>query len=217
MPTTVENIQNSLTKRTLNYFFLLILLTFITIGIIDKDYYVHLLREDSLANWITFWMLVIASFISFITAKTKSNQRIKLFFILFGLFSLLGALEEISWGQRVFDIKSTAFFNEYSDQNEINLHNVAQKVFKIKTKHLAAVALLFFGFIIPYCFEKGKLNFIKFLDKWVVFPKQHLYFGFILGTIFMIDLPSKSEEEIGEMVYSICFVLFTFYNYGDDK
>ena len=32
----------------------------------------------------------------------------------------------------------------------------------------------------------------------------------------MIDLPSKSEEEIGEMVYSICFVIFTFYNYNND-
>lgn len=33
------------------------------------------------------------------------------------------AMEEISWGQRIFDVESSEFFLEHNMQNEINLHN----------------------------------------------------------------------------------------------
>ena len=142
--TGIQKAQSYLTKSLLNTFFGFILILFIAIGIIDTQLYKSILAEDSIANWITFWMLALAGFISIFTAFTKSSPNKKLFFIVFGLFSFLAGLEEISWGQRVFNIQSSQFFIENSDQGEINLHNTAQKLLHIKTKHVAAIALLFF-------------------------------------------------------------------------
>ena len=42
--------------------------------------------------------------------------------MIIGLF--FGAGEEISWGQRIFHIESSKFFNENNSQKETNLHNM---------------------------------------------------------------------------------------------
>ena len=64
------------------------------------------------------------------------------------------ALEEISWGQRVFAIEPGEFFRTYSDQNEINLHNVMQQYLSqeyalTQTRRLAALVLFLYGVIFP--------------------------------------------------------------------
>jgi len=41
-----------------------------------------------------------------------------------GLVFLFGALEEISWGQRIFGIETPAYFVENNLQRETNLHNL---------------------------------------------------------------------------------------------
>jgi hypothetical protein len=43
--------------------------------------------------------------------------------LLFGLFFFV-AMEEISWGQRIFSWKSPSFFWEHNFQREINIHNI---------------------------------------------------------------------------------------------
>ena len=43
---------------------------------------------------------------------------------LMAFFSLLLFLEEISFGQRIFDFEVPAFFKKYNNQKEINLHNL---------------------------------------------------------------------------------------------
>ncbi len=79
----------------------------------------------------------------------RSGNRSKWFFLIFGVGCFLFALEEISWGQRIFGLESTKFFVENSDQQEINVHNVINEWFSIRTKNVAALALFTYGVVLP--------------------------------------------------------------------
>ncbi|HSD91477.1 MAG TPA: hypothetical protein VLB11_00425, partial [Methyloceanibacter sp.] len=91
-----------------------------------RPLYRWLLREDSVVESLTAVLLALAAMLA-LAAAIRMPEPLRWsrpFFLLFAAFSLLMALEEISWGQRLFDIEPGAFFRTYSDQKEIGLHNV---------------------------------------------------------------------------------------------
>jgi hypothetical protein len=53
------------------------------------------------------------------------RTRRNVFFLLLGLLFLFGAGEEVSWGQRIFDIPTPEPLRVYNMQGELNLHNLA--------------------------------------------------------------------------------------------
>ncbi|WP_026899120.1 hypothetical protein [Daejeonella oryzae] len=195
-----------LKKATL--LFPLLIFSFLIILFINKSVYLSVLQEDGIAEWLTFVCLLISGIISLLIAIRikKKYHYFHWFFILFFAFNVFAGLEEISYGQRVFGMETTGVFAKYSDQNEINLHNTLQGMFKMKTKHVALYALFIYGVILPWMISKGKFAWIK--KSQIIVPPAYLSMGFILGTIMMLDFITGREEEIGEFIYSICFVFF---------
>lgn len=90
----------------------------------------RLLGEDGIVEWMQFnCFAVIAGMLGFVTVQRwKSSPRVSLELLaLAGLTGLvaLAALEEISWFQRILDVKSPEFFIQNNRQAETNLHNLA--------------------------------------------------------------------------------------------
>lgn len=123
------------------------------------------------------------------------------------------ALEEASWGERLFDIQPGEFFQEHSDQNEINFHNVMQHYLKhhgfvvTKTRQIAAIVLLVYGVILPilnaFAPVRSGLRTCR-----VVVPPPALIPGFLLGAVLAwFDWPTRREEELGELLFSLSFAL----------
>lgn len=89
-----------------------------------------LTQEDGLIENLSALLLFFASAImlaSFFrirpTLRRKKRQITKwLLLILAIVFFILG-MEEISWMQRILDVRSTGYFLEYNWQQETNLHN----------------------------------------------------------------------------------------------
>ena len=196
------------------YIFLVITAVFILLLLVNRPLYDAVIQEDSLAEWLTFGFLVIAGIISLIIG-IRIRQRYDYFhwfFLLFFGFNILAGLEEISWGQRVFDMKTEGVFAKYSDQNEINLHNTMQGMARVKTKHIAMYSLFFYGLILPWLVKKGKIRHQWISNNQLIIPPMFLRGGFLIATLFILDFPSGREEEIGEMLYSICFVVMMLHN-----
>ena len=113
----------------------------------------------------------------------------------------------------MFDIEPGEFFQEHSDQNETNFHNVMQHYLKhhgfvvTKTRQIAAIVLLAYGVILPI------LNAFAPFRSWlrtcrVVVPPPALIPGFLLGAVLAwFDWPTGREEELGEVLFSLCFAL----------
>ncbi len=189
--------------------FPLLLFVFWLVEYIDLDYYYHINKEDKLVEWLTFISLILAGLLSIWKAYTshKFGSSYVWFFLIFGVACIILGFEEISWGQRVFQIESTEFFLENSDQKEINVHNVINLWFNVRTKHVAALVLFVFGVGLPLLALIPRMKSL-FERLRIVVPPLCLSLGFTVGAILTLDYFSGQEEEIAELFLSLGLLLF---------
>jgi hypothetical protein len=194
--------------------FPILIITIVLINTIDDKYYRHINKEDQLVEWLTFGSLFLGGILAIYKAfrLQQIKSRYFYFFLLFGIACIILAFEEISWGQRIFSIESSDFFLENSDQQEINIHNVVNQWLGVRTKHISAIILFFYGVCLPL------LNLIKkfssFLEKTrVIIPPIYLTIGFSLGAFLTIDIFSGLEEEIAELFLSLSLLMFVIHEY----
>jgi hypothetical protein len=94
----------------------------------DVSVFRAIAQEDRFLEWATFWAFVVASVAYAAGAVSDRRTRGGIPWAAAGLaaFCLLVALEEISWGQRLFGYRPPAYFLEQNYQQEFNLHNVIE-------------------------------------------------------------------------------------------
>ena len=186
----------------------------------DRRYFYQILKEDQLVEWATFLFLILTFFLAlcmfFIVKNT--NKKHSYFFICFALLCLWSALEEISWGQRILSISSPEFFLTHSDQQEINMHNVVQKWFPfLKAKYIAGIVLFIYGVCLPMYFSFSMSGVKEKISNYIVVPTPALMLGFLIVSFLMLDKPTGREEEIGEFMGGLCFLLFIANEYRNFK
>ena len=100
---------------------------FLAIKLLAPDTYPTLITEDSAVERLQALLYFAASALAFSSFATLLKNRLTLTAILYGMLAfglLLVAIEEMSWGQRVFEIATPAYFAAHNTQNEISLHNL---------------------------------------------------------------------------------------------
>ena len=148
------------------------------------DLYIALMaRENSLIEWLTFICYFIAFIVSFSISITYYRRNSALFFFMYMLLSMglfFIAMEEISWGQKIFNVSISEFFIKYNYQKEMNLHNI--KEFPL---HALFIIVGLYGafsrFIIP---KKLKIKYSSTVNLFV--PDYHLFFYFFVAGIWYL-------------------------------
>jgi hypothetical protein len=109
-----------------NIFVFLVLAVGATLATVDADLYYSVGQEDGFLEWATFWAFVIAGYRYSVNAfrHRRASGGIPWFAAGLGLFCILVALEEISWGQRLVGYQPPDYFLQENYQQEFNLHNV---------------------------------------------------------------------------------------------
>ncbi len=115
--------------------------------------------EDGFLEWGQFTALILSSGLLFYRASMLCKKSIIFYTTLFAAFVfLVGALEEISWGQRLFAFNSSAYFYMNNSQQEFNFHNLV--IYGVRLNKLifglgltSAVIILFL--IIPIVHAKN--------------------------------------------------------------
>lgn len=99
----------------------------IFLGQTNTEQFIFYIREDGLVEYLTAIFLFFASIVAlyriFEYRKLKKPLWILTASVLAFLF-FFAAGEEISWGQRIFNIESSDFFLENNIQDETNFHNL---------------------------------------------------------------------------------------------
>ena len=99
---------------------LVLILSYSSYLIFDAETISRLGEEDQLFEWLTFLFFLVASFV-FILLFTKTKN---FFFLILFLALFFAAGEEISWGQRLFNIDTPQKFMEKNVQDELTIHNL---------------------------------------------------------------------------------------------
>src|SRR5690606_3111921 len=96
---------------------------------------------------MTALVLLIASFTMTVhgtrcLVSEKNRKQIGIIALLIALAFFVFAGEEISWGQRVLDIETGEFMQQYNWQGEVNLHNLQTDVANIGFHYGALIFLI---------------------------------------------------------------------------
>ena len=194
-----------------------VLLLGIALAIYNYAGYRTLIEEDGVVEWLTAFSLLGCSAICFLRVfklKGKRSRKFILILFLLGLFFLFGMGEEISWGQRIFNIDSSDFFLEHNTQEEVNFHNLkimGVRLNKAVFSLLLGVVICVYTFLIPvlYCkFEKVK----HFMNTHAIPIPKTYQIVFYLVFMIIVNLMNLPEQwELLEFVGSAMFLLiFTF-------
>jgi len=173
------------------------------------------IREDGLVEWLTFVVLMMMSVYSFAISfhfdqsnETKVAGRVWLFM---GLLFLFGAMEEISWGQRILGVESPEWFLKHNRQFETNVHNLV--IYGVNLNK--AVFGLFLGILVlihmlgvPILYRLNR-SFKNFINRWAIpIPQNYQILLFIIVNIILqyhLGL-TKKVSEMREL--SNCFFFF---------
>ncbi len=103
------------------------LASFAWLAVCEPDAYYRSVQEDQALEWASFWGFLIAGLAFGMVAfrQRRSIGALPWFPVGLALFCFFVAMEEISWGQRVFGHQPPVYFLETNYQQELNLHNIA--------------------------------------------------------------------------------------------
>lgn len=170
-------------------------------------------REDGFAEYGTAFLLFASSvllFTRFFKLFSQKKALWKIGIVTMAVVFLFGAGEEISWGQRIFNIESSEYFLENNAQGETNLHNMVvggKKVNKIIFSQLLTVVLVLYLIITPILYRK--IEWVKNLATSFAVPivKWHHTIAFLTITALLILIDSERKWELYELAFGVIFYL----------
>lgn len=228
---TLDGNENKLLKRIIFLVPLVSIVCLISIKfIVWPKLYFWLVREDGVVEYATF----LSYFASFIFALAiafrfckKKHTLYSLFYFVFCAGAFYIAMEEISWGQRFFNVKTPEVFNIYNYQKEMNTHNFLTRhclhglyilvgfygAFvrlvlpkKIKTKYSSEL-----GFLVPdaYLF----FYFLPVFTFYFYWDYLSIIEPYLFGNHYIRDhfVHGKDQEPV-ELLLSFGFLLFVLIN-----
>ncbi|MCF6279362.1 MAG: hypothetical protein L3J14_03345 [Flavobacteriaceae bacterium] len=209
------NLKSLTSTEILGYSFLILLYVLgIYFANTDPSYFKSTYaREDGFVEYTTAAMLLYISILSFsrlFKLWSVKPALWKLGVLGFALIFLFGAGEEISWGQRIFDIESSAYFKENNAQQETNLHNMVvgeTKINKLIFSQILTIVLVIYLIILPLLYRKFE-GIKNLVDKFAVpLPRWNHTIAFLLATVLLSFIPSDKKWEVYELAFSIIFLL----------
>jgi hypothetical protein len=160
--------------------------------------------EDGLVEWLTVLGLLLGAATCFTRLVRLRRQRGFLFLLtafLLGVLLVFGAGEEVSWGQRIFGIKSPDYFKENNTQGETNIHNLivdGMRVNRIIFSFLFTFVMGLYIIVVPILYRRKK--WMKdFVYYWgIPLPKIYQIVGFILLFLLTEIIPHEKRAELLE-------------------
>ncbi|MCZ6836164.1 MAG: hypothetical protein O7G85_10355 [Planctomycetota bacterium] len=168
--------------------------------------------EDGVLEYASVLFFLISSILAALLAVRFSGLKSRM--IMHGLLAFLFfvmAGEEISWGQRIFDIETPEMMKGANVQDEINLHNM----FGYFADHLFIAAIGLYGFVLPVVVH-FKPTIRKLVDLMgIPVASLGLAIGFLTASSFqrwlvnrVVEFPPGFRiEELREMLISIALFL----------
>ncbi len=174
--------------------------------------------EDGFVEWITSLTLFgtfCFSIHRLVTAHRLFDYRGKFILLLVAVVCLFGAGEEISWGQRVFDIETPAAMVERNAQKELNLHNLTfewngkeVKINRLIFGRGLALALVFYLLVLTPLYHRRQYV-RRLVDAWAIpLPQTHHVVAY-LTVVAVVELlvDSSKRGEMTEFAGALVFML----------
>jgi len=180
---------------------------------VSIESYLEFVKEDGIVEYLTFFFLLLSSLV----CLYRVNQYIKikkglwiLTWAILAVMFFFAAGDEISWGQRIFNIQSSEFFLEHNKQAETNLHNLV--VGGTSINKLVFSQLMFAVLVIYFLFSRlmvSKTLFVRNLINRFRIPLPKLFHIIVMGAAILLILTIQEikDSELNELSFAMIFSL----------
>ncbi len=190
---------------------LLFLFSGIMVYFWPADVFKILSREDGIFENLQFVLYAVSSLL-FGIAAYQTRRKDRLAFLLCAGAALMFFFvtgEEISWGQRIFNIQTPELALQYNAQKETTLHNIKG------IQSYQYIYYMLFAFVLSTSWLLEKRLIKKFKQIKNLLPKKYLIFYFLPILIFYTYTNflggSHSEwQEFGELMLALGILFYAF-------
>ena len=183
----------------------------------NKPLFNQYVIEDGVVEWLTVTGLLLGAFTCFARFVNYLRKKSWIFLAItlaLGLMLFFVAGEEVSWGQRIFNIQSSEYFQQNNLQRETNFHNlliggvkINQVVFSIG---LIAMLVIYLA-VFPFIYRRSN-GFKKWVDNWgIVLPQNYQIASFSALFIVSSLLQHEKNAELLECGAGLLFFLIVRY------
>jgi len=172
--------------------------------VVEKGY--SLLTEDHLFEYWTAALYLAGAFVCFLGPRVVGgvSAKTRYWLIGWGVLFLLVALEELSWGQRIFGVDTPGFLLSRNLQKETNIHNLDSEL----ANRLFASLVFAVGVALPSLALVSK-RFNSFTERFgVPLPPAELAIPFSLAFAFAVPAWAVSAPET-EVLTALAFLWFS--------
>lgn len=179
----------------------------IAIFLIDQAAHWRFTTEDGLVENLTVVFWLVGGVYILATLKERSARWL---FIPLALAAIWVAGEEVSWGQRLFDLATPAALSAINEQHELNLHNIEGVHENIKWIGLSFILL---G-AIALPFAQAMSATVRNVFARFGLPLMRLdAIAMVVLSILLMAVPrllgmDNVFDETGEMIMGLAFMLF---------
>lgn len=167
---TLKRPLNAIEKFIIVFVFALMIFG-IAAALVNKTWFLNsYVEEDGPIEWLTelpLFIIFIACMWYLIRFAKRKNFWFFIIYLCIGLGSFFVFGEEISWGQRIFNFKTSEYFQEHNSQDEENIHNLildGEKLNKIIFTDALIAGVVIYLIIFPLLYSRNK-KFKNFVDK----------------------------------------------------
>ncbi|MGH1486620.1 MAG: tetratricopeptide repeat protein [Cellvibrionaceae bacterium] len=164
--------------------------------------YVHAIFEDSVIEYLTSTLYFSSSALLLVFIYSRKSRSFGYYLLL--VCFLFMALEEISWGQRIFGLSTPESLAKVNFQKELNIHNVIDINPHLKT--LGVLVLLWSAFSSLLL----KIQLFRRIDEsiGIPFPFLNQLPIFLVVAIFLHQRPFLYGTELSEFILSVVFFFY---------
>lgn len=194
------------------------------LSINDPDALHWFIQEDTFIEWLQFFLFFSSSlFLFFYLYVMHLNREIQIYSMRFlgtlglGCLFMFGAMEEISWGQRIFQISTPEAIAEHNLQGEITLHNMEVAGININKLIFGKLLFLFIlshNLIFPIWAKFKPQIRKKAEDLGLFLPPLSLVAVYATAAIFTQAIEHSRRDEFLEYVGAIHYFTALVMTYG---
>ncbi len=172
------------------------------------DLYYRVIQEDHWMEWSTVWAFLLTAAAAVVGARRqwRTDRRLPWFLTGLALFAFLVAMEEISWGQRLFNFTPPEYFLADNFQQELNVHNIIAGDLR---------QLGFLVVVVAYGVALPILGLLPFAGSWfcrlgILPPPPALAPAFAATAIFYQNYPLEFTGEWAELMLGLGMTIAVF-------
>ena len=187
---------------------ILVVLT-IAVYFISPRLYKKAIQEDGPMEYLTAALLLILAVFLWIKVIKIGSQKSRVWLAFNSLMAgglFFGFGEEISWGQRIFNLSTAPFFMENNIQKENNIHNLIVYNLKLNKWIFSYLFTLVFGlyfYVSAFAYTKIKRVKKTINTLGMPLPSGEHTIKFTLISLLILMLPDDKKWEVWECFFAL--------------